>query len=94
MCEGLGDRHCAREWCLGEEIGKEIGMSQGQDKKLVEIVCRKLRKGKSIENIAYELEENTATIKQICHIANEFTPDYDENKVFLRYLELENNFSE
>ncbi len=78
----------------GIEIGKEIGMSQGQDKKLVEIVCRKLRKGKSIENIAYELEENTATIKQICHIANEFTPDYDENKVFLRYLELENNFSE
>ena len=43
--------------------------------------CRKLRKGKGVEQIADELEDDEICIKVICTVAEKFAPDYDENKV-------------
>lgn len=46
----------------GLEQGLELGMEQeidtGMERKLVELVCRKLRKGKGAEEIAEDLDEN------------------------------------
>ena len=70
----------------GIEIGKEIGLSQGQDKKLIVQICRKLRKGKSVESIAEELEEDVSVVVNICDIASAFAPDYDEEKILEKYL--------
>ena len=44
-------------------------------------ICRKLRKGKSVVQIADELEEDEARIKAICDAAEAFAPGYDEEKV-------------
>lgn len=62
---------------IGEEIGKEIG----RDAKLVELICRKLQKGKSAQQIAEELEENESIIEEICNAAG-LVADYDPETVY------------
>ena len=53
----------------GVEVGKEIGKSQGiefgERRKLVEMVYKKIKRGKSVEEIADDLEENIEVVKQI-----------------------------
>lgn len=66
----------------GREEGLEQGLEQGQLKKLVDMVCRKLRKGKLAEVIAEDLEEDLENILPICESASEYAPDYDSNKVY------------
>lgn len=60
------------------EIGEEIG----RDTKLVELICRKLQKGKSIQQIAEELEEDESLIEEICAAAASLAPDYDPKAVY------------
>ena len=45
-------------------------------------VCKKLLKNKSIDVIAEELEEDSSVIESIYLIANQFTPNYDIEKIF------------
>ena len=71
----------------GETRGMERGKKDGQLQTLISQVVRKLRKGKSVEQIADELEEDTATIAPICQAAEEFAPEYDEEKIFERLKE-------
>ena len=62
----------------GIELGKSfIKMS---------LVCKKLRKGKSVEEITDELEEENSEISDMCEIAKKFAPDYDEEIVWKNYL--------
>lgn len=61
--------------------GKEEGREEGKTDLLVSQVCKKLRKGKSIPQIADELEEDEIRIQVICQTAEKFAPDYDEEKV-------------
>lgn len=68
MCEVL-DAYIAR--------GIEQGIPQGETRKLVSLVCRKLKKGKEENVIAEELEEELKLIKHICEIAETFAPEYD-----------------
>ena len=63
------------------EDGWNDGWSEGQDAKLISLVCRKLRKGKGVEAIADELEEDVAVIQQICEAAEAYAPNYDEESV-------------
>lgn len=49
---------------------------------MISLTVRKLRKGKSVEQIADELEADMATIAPICKAAEEFAPEYDEEKIF------------
>lgn len=58
----------------GEEIGKE--------KTLIGLICKKLAKGKSINIIADEVEEDEEFVKEICAIAENYAPDYDDEKVY------------
>ncbi len=73
----------------GIEIGKELGRSYGQEEKLISMICKKLRKSKSIEQIADELEEDVSKISKMYEIAIKYSPDYDENKVWEAYFDKE-----
>ncbi len=61
---------------------KKLSFEEGQQMKLVQQVCRKLSKGKSVEAIAEALEEDPAVIAAICESATAFAPEYDSEKVF------------
>ena len=67
----------------GHEKGREEGREEGEFYKLIKLVCLKLRKKKSIETIAEELEEAPETIAKIYKAAAEYQPDYPEDKVIL-----------
>lgn len=62
--------------------GIEIGISYGKDMHLIDLICRKLRKGKTPEIITEELEEQLDNVQLICKIADEFAPEYDVEKVY------------
>ena len=68
----------------GEIRGMARGKKDGQLRTLISQVVRKLRKGKSVDQIADELEADMETIAPICQAAEEFAPEYDEEKIFER----------
>ena len=76
---------------LGEGIGHmcnlgeglwEDALEEGENRKLVEQVCKKMRKDKTPETIAEDLEEEMEKIHGICEIAAACAPDYDCDKVY------------
>ena len=67
---------------LGIERGKSIGIFEGENRKLTEQVCKKLKRGKTPEIIAEELEEELEQIKSICKAAFLYAPEYDCDKVY------------
>ena len=58
------------------------GKVAGEEKEKVRLICRKLRRMMSVSQIAQEIEEDEIRVKLICDIAEQFAPDYDEQKVF------------
>ena len=71
----------------GIERGIEQGIEQGIERKLIELVCKKMRKGKSPEIIAEELEEGPEIVQKIYETASSLAPDYnfdDVCKVYFR----------
>ncbi len=48
---------------------------------IIELICKKLRKGKSVYQIAEELEEDEFTIQAIVNIAEKYAPEYDVEKI-------------
>ena len=50
--------------------------------KLISQICRKLQKGKNIDTIAEELEENREIIAKICETAKAFAPEYNVQKIY------------
>lgn len=64
------------------------GRAEGEIKKLVDLVCRKLAKGKTAEVIADDLEEDISEVKRICNAAEKYAPDYDFEKVLRELLAL------
>jgi len=71
-------RQAERE--VGIDIGKEIGKEIGEKRKLIQLICKKLAKGKTAEMIAEELEEELGVIKSICDVAQECSMDI--NKIY------------
>ncbi len=51
----------------GLSIGKQEGLLAGRQDKLREMVQKKLAKGKTLAQIADELEEDPSDIEQFCH---------------------------
>lgn len=66
---------------IGREIGEEIGKEIGRAAELVEMVCKKLRKGKQPEQIAEDLEKDLPEIEEICQVAAPYAPDYPYEEV-------------
>ena len=67
-----------------KELALEQGMEQGAVRKLVSMVCKKLQKGKSIPEIAEELEESESIILEISRVAKVFAPEYDVDAIYQR----------
>ena len=65
----------------GMRRGIEFGISEGATKKLIIMVCRKLQKEKSPEQIAEELEEELPVIENIC-LAVKIISSYDCDKIY------------
>ena len=77
----LGQQSYEEGVAAGIEQGREEGKFVGEEQRLFRQVCTKLKKGKTPEVIAEELEENLSTIRSICEAAEEFAPEYDWKKV-------------
>ena len=76
-----------------EEIAyaRDEGIAQGQAKgeklNMIRLVCKKLRKGKTPEEISEDLEEDMEVILRICNAANEYAPDYDAEAIYTKLFE-------
>ena len=66
----------------GEASGLAKGEISGENKKLISIVCKKLKKGKTPAQIADDLEEEISLIEKICESAESFAPEYDVEKIY------------
>ncbi len=64
---------------LGDRFDRE--KRDGKEELLAELVCRKLRKGKSLEDIVDELETEESLIAPIYDIAVKHAPEYDVDEV-------------
>ena len=64
------------------ELFRAAERETGREEALIDLVCRKLRKGKSKETIAEELEEELENIVQICEIASAYAPEYDSHQIY------------
>lgn len=67
----------SEEWEAVEMNILEVGISNGEMKKLVSLVCKKLKKGCSTEEIANILEEDINVIQKICEAAEKCEPKYE-----------------
>lgn len=72
----------SEEWEAVQMNILEVGINKGEKQKLISIVCKKLKKGYSPNEIAEFLEEDITVINQICEIAQKYAPEYEEKKVF------------
>ncbi len=59
-------------YVAGEEAGAKI---------LVNLICKKLKKGMSISQIADAVEENEEKVQDIVDIAQKYAPNYDVEKI-------------
>ena len=66
----------------GREEGRVEGIQQGEEQKLIEQICRKVRKGKTLQIIAEELEEEESSVSKIYDMVLASAPDYDCGKVY------------
>lgn len=78
------------EMALAKQEAREDGISTGESKKLIEQICKKLRKGLMSEEIAELLEEDLSTVQEICEAAASYAPNYEEEKVLSAYLKKNN----
>lgn len=45
-------------------------------------LCKKMKKNKTLEKIAEDLEEEISVIEPLYRVAEKFAPDYDSDAVF------------
>ena len=48
---------------------------------MVSQICKKMKKNKTVEEIAEELEEEVSVVEKICHVAEKFAPEYDIREI-------------
>ena len=58
------------------------GYSEGEEKKLIELICKKMKKNCSAEEIADLLEEDKAKVETIYNTALNFAPDYNIEEIW------------
>ena len=76
-----------KERALFMDLRRE-GREEGRELLVITNVCKKLLKGKSIPQIADELEEDEEHIKTICDIAAKYAPGYDTEKILEEVFDL------
>ena len=66
---------------ISREEGRIEGRIEGHMEGIVQLVCKKLQKGLSVEEIADMLEEDENYIQKICGVAEKYAPEYDLEKI-------------
>lgn len=69
------------------EVRYEEGVEYGVYKKLIQLICSKLQKGRTPKIIAQELEEDISLIEKLCMAVNECGTDADPEKIYEVYNE-------
>jgi len=90
------DREWRSEYMLLElmlEKERKYGFAEGEMKHLITQCVRKLRKGRSEERIADELETDISLVISIVAVAGEFAPEYNTDQIYDRLIETSGNFS-
>lgn len=70
---------------LGELIwndGVVKGEIRGRKLALIELICRKLKRGLQSDQIASDLEEDFIETERICKAAQQCAPEYDSEKIY------------
>ena len=62
--------------------GIERGQAIGRECTMIDLVCRKLSKGKAPDEIAEELDEDRDHIDTICSVAEKYAPDYNRDAIY------------
>ena len=66
----------------GLQQGLEQGIRQGEEKNIINLVCKKVKRGKSLSVIAEELEEEEESLKVIYESVLDAAPDYDVDQIY------------
>lgn len=70
------------KWNRVNEEGEKRGYREGEEKKLVGLICKKMKKNCSAEEIADLLEEDKEKVEAIYNTALDFAPDYNIEKIW------------
>ena len=83
LSEKMGVKYMQKweELAYAREEGEAKGLAEGEIKgekiQLIKQVCKKLARGKALQTIAEELEEDEDLVAEICRAAEDSGPDYD-----------------
>ena len=69
-----------------EEYDVQATRKEARAEQLVELVCKKLKKGMPVSRIAAELEEEESRIRKIVEISEKYAPDYDVKSIVAELL--------
>ena len=69
-----------------EEYDVQATRKEARAEQLVELVCKKLKKGMPVSRIAAELEEEESRIRKIVEVAEKYAPDYDVKSIVAELL--------
>lgn len=70
----------ALEELMKDEL--EAKRAEGRELEILNLICKKLRKGKSPQSISQELEEDCDIIADICRMAEDLAPEYNCDLLF------------
>ena len=70
----------------GYTEGHAEGHAEGDTGRLVSQICKKLKKGMSVAQIADAVEEDEARVQAIVDVAQKYAPDYDVDKIVQELL--------
>ncbi|MDD6491247.1 MAG: Rpn family recombination-promoting nuclease/putative transposase [Firmicutes bacterium] len=71
----------------GYSTGHSEGLSEGENLSIIKMVCKKLQKGKTPEEISEDLEADLNEILRIYNAAKEYSPNYDAEKIYHKLFE-------
>lgn len=74
---------------LWEEMA--LAKEEGRERSFIELICKKIRKNKTVEQIADELEADVTVVQSIYSIALLYAPGYEEDKVFDAWMKEKQN---
>ena len=86
MCQALREL-CADDLRESELKGRNAGKREGKIEAKIELIIKKYKKGCSAEETADMLEEPINLMRQIYEMLDQYTPDYDVEKIYKGLLE-------
>lgn len=75
------------ELANARDDGLAEGRTEGRVEEIITLITKKLKKNKSVETIADELEQDVDYVRYICDIAAKFAPEYTCEKILAEIME-------